>query len=101
MNFVMTVEDAFLVQNKGVVISGANERLDSMRREEIRNLIGERIRILNGGEDLFFDVLDVAFSESLAGKKNVSILLEASDETSFVRGDEVFTAENSVAATLI
>lgn len=98
MDFIMTVEDSFLAQCKGVVVSGANERLDSMLREDIRKIIGTAVCVSHGGEDRLFDVLDVAFSESLAGKRNVSILLESSDEAFFTRGDGVFAVESCEGA---
>ena len=35
MNSIMTVEDSFLVKGKGIVVSGANKRFDSMQEADV------------------------------------------------------------------
>jgi hypothetical protein len=90
MELIMKVEDSFHAEGRRVVVSGSNERLDSLGREEIASLIGSQVCIRCRGEDCLLDVLDIAFSESLAGKRNISILLECPPETTLARGDDVF-----------
>ena len=57
-----------------MVISGENRDLDSMDRDQIRNLISERVEIHNAdGRTRTLDVLGVEVVTSIAGVKSISI----------------------------
>jgi hypothetical protein len=93
MTLIITVEDSFFLPDKGIVVSGVNPLLDHEDRDSIKSLIGERVRICRDGEDDFFvDVLDFGFSESLIGKKNITILLADTGFGMIDRGVGVFVA---------
>jgi hypothetical protein len=95
MTEIMTIEDSFLLPEKGVVVSGINLLLDCENGERIRALIGGQVRIAHAGEDgAVFEVKDVGISESLVGKKSISILLDSSDASFFTRGSRVMSHKN-------
>lgn len=88
---IMAIEDSFLLAGKGSVVSGVNAKLDGESSGRIRELIGNRVRIFSAdGGGLDFEVKDIGVSESLVGKKNITILLESSDLANFARGSRVF-----------
>lgn len=92
MTEIMTIEDAFILPGKGVVISGVNSLLDSESAEWIKALIGSRVRVAHaGGHDATFKVKDVGISESLLGSKNVSILVDSVGLDLLARGGRVLT----------
>jgi hypothetical protein len=89
---IMIIEDSFLLPGKGAVVSGVNPLLDCEGGERIKALVGGRVRIAHaGGDDVVFEVKDVGVSESLVGRKNISILLDSSDLAMLTRGSRVYT----------
>ena len=94
MKEIMTIQDSFLIPGKGAVASGINPLLDGESDEYIKALIGNRVRISLAGDDgIVLEVRDVALSESLAGKKNISVILVSSDLTPLRCGARILTAE--------
>lgn len=90
----MIVEDSFLTKEAGLVVSGINEQFNSMDEEEIKQLIGDKVRIvIKEGQEIDADVKDIAISESLIGKKNISIAL--GDIPDVVRGSKLYKINNN------
>ncbi|WP_448102747.1 hypothetical protein [Luteibacter jiangsuensis] len=88
---IMTIEDSFILSGKGAVVSGVNPSLDSEGSERVKSMVGRRVRITNVGcDDVVFEVKDVGISESLVGKKNISMLLDSDDLTMLTRGSRVY-----------
>lgn len=95
MKPIMSVEDSFSTKDTGIVVSGVNSDFDSLDPAEIKQLIGDRIRVVMQ-EDLEFDanVRDIAISESIVGKKNISIALgEVEGIDQVVRGSMIYAIE--------
>ncbi len=77
MKKILNVYELSEVKEKGFVIAGTNEAFDSLDIQEIKNIIGNRILLKNKDhKDLFLDVLDIEFSNSLLNKKNIFILVK-------------------------
>lgn len=95
MKEIMTVEDSFSTKEVGRIVSGVNSELDSLDQSEIKQLIGNRIRIVvSEGLEIDANVRDIAISESIIGKKNISIAvgeLEGVDQVS--RGSMIYAIE--------
>ncbi|TQV86825.1 hypothetical protein [Aliikangiella coralliicola] len=95
MKQIMKVEDSFSTNEAGVIISGVNPEFDSLEPAEIKKYIGSKVRIVsNDGQELEANVRDVAISESLVGKKNISISLgEIKDVEKIGRGSIIYMNE--------
>ncbi|MCU7929039.1 MAG: hypothetical protein KZQ97_21765 [Candidatus Thiodiazotropha sp. (ex Dulcina madagascariensis)] len=95
MKEIMTVEDSFSTKEAGVIVSGVNTEFDPLDQSEIKQLIGDRIRIVvSEGLEIDVNVRDIAISESIVGKKNISIAvgeLEGVDQVS--RGSMIYAIE--------
>ena len=91
MTEIMTIEDSFLLPGKGAVISGVNTLLDGESGERIKALVSSRVRITHEGDEAIFEVKEVGVSESIVGKKNISILLDCTDLAMLTRGRIVLT----------
>jgi hypothetical protein len=88
---IISVEDSFAIPSRGIVVSGVNSLLDNEAHDSIKSLIGECVRICRFGEDdLLAEVLEVTISESLIGKKNISILLADGGFGPIARGTGIF-----------
>jgi hypothetical protein len=76
MKPIITVYDVIEIPNKGVVLGGINQQLDSLSIGDIRQLVGSEIEVRNSnGTVLKSPVIDVDASSSLVGKKNIFILI--------------------------
>jgi hypothetical protein len=97
MNEIMKVCDVFK-HSRGLIITGVNPSLDALSREQINDLIGERIKITNpNGVEVFSKVVATEVSSSLIGKKNISILLdEEVDANSVSLGAGVISIQEAV-----
>lgn len=95
MKQIMIIEDSFSTKEAGVIISGINPEFDSFDSMEIKQLIGERVRVVVlSGQEFDASVRDVAISESLVGKKSISIALgEIDGVEQFDRGGSVYAIE--------
>jgi len=77
MRKILNVYELSEIKQKGFVIAGTNEAFDSLNIYEIRSIIGDKIILINeNNEDLYLDVLDVEFSNSILNKKNIFILVK-------------------------
>jgi hypothetical protein len=87
MTFAIAVEDSFPLPDRGVVVSGVNLLFDREASETIKALIGDRVRLHRAGEDdRLGSVLDVAVSESLIGRTNISVLVADAELRTIARG---------------
>ena len=95
MKRIMVVEDSFSTKNAGVIISGVNPEFDFLDSAEIKRLIGTKIKVVIAeGFELDVDVKEIAISESLVGKKNISIAMGAMEGIDHVkRGSWVYAIE--------
>lgn len=75
MTKIMKIFEVHTIPNKGVVIGGTNVALNNFSREEICALIGKQIEIHTLKGTLYANVIDIEVTKSLAGKKNIFILL--------------------------
>lgn len=76
MQKIMSIFDVFESPNRGVVVGGVNDELNRLSPAEMRSLVGETIELHNpSGSVAEFAVVDVETSSSLAGQKNIFILL--------------------------
>lgn len=95
MKKIMSVEDSFSTKEAEIIISGVNSEFDSVDPAEIKQLIGDKIRlVMQEGLEFDVNVRDIAISESIVGKKNISIVLgkvEGFDKV--VRGSVIYTFE--------
>ena len=95
MKQIMTIEDSFSTKEAGVIISGVNSDFDSLDLMKIKQLIGDKVRVVGqNGHELYADVKDIAISESLVGKKNISIAFgEIEGVEKFDRGSTVYSMD--------
>jgi hypothetical protein len=95
MKQIMKIEDSFSTKEAGVIVSGINSEFDSFDFVTIKQLIGEKVRIIEqNGQELEVDVRDVAINESLVGKKSISIAFgEIKGVEQFDRGGSVYTVD--------
>ena len=94
MTEIMKIEDSFLLLNVGLVVSGINPLLDHLSSEAIKVKIGKRVRIaLKNGGNIDCEVRDVAVSNSLVGKKNISVVLDTNNTSSINQGSCLLAIE--------
>jgi hypothetical protein len=75
MTEIMKIFDVHTIPNKGVVIGGTNMALNRFSRQEICALIGKQIEIHTLKSTLHANVIGIEVTSSLAGNKNIFILL--------------------------
>jgi hypothetical protein len=76
MKAVMKIEDSFLIAKTGLIVSGVNSEIDALSKDEVKAQIGTVVRIvLPNGEEIDTQVREVLISDSIVGKKNISIAL--------------------------
>lgn len=76
MKKILNVYEVSEIKKKGFVIAGTNEIFDSFDVQDIKNFIGDKILLRNKvDKNLYLDVLDIEFSNSLLNKKNIYILV--------------------------
>jgi hypothetical protein len=74
MKMIMKISDVFESKRHGVLVSGSNQLLDDVAREEIDRLIGKKIRVVADGRKMRdFEVFGVDLSKSIVGKLNITI----------------------------
>jgi hypothetical protein len=96
MKEVMKIEDSFLIEKTGLIVSGINYQVDALSKDEVKAEIGTKVRIvLPGGKEVVdANVRDVLISDSLIGKKNISIALgEINGVTEIDRGSLLYSIE--------
>jgi hypothetical protein len=93
MKAVMKIEDSFLIAKIGLIVSGVNSQIDALSKDEVKAEIGTQVRIvLPSGEKIDTTVREVLISESLIGKKNISIALgEMNGVTQIDRGSLLYS----------
>jgi hypothetical protein len=96
MKEVMKIEDSFLIEKTGLIVSGINYQVDALSKDEVKAEIGTKVRIvlLGGKEVVDANVREVLISDSLIGKKNISIALgEINGVTEIDRGSLLYSIE--------
>ncbi|MEN8220214.1 MAG: hypothetical protein ABFS56_28460 [Pseudomonadota bacterium] len=93
MKAVMKIEDSFLIKKTGLIVSGVNSQVDALSKNEVKAEIGTKVRIvLPSGEEVDANVREIAISDSLVGKKNISIALdEINGVTEIERGSLLYS----------
>lgn len=95
MKEIMTIEDSFSTKEAGVIVSGVNPDFDSLDQTAIKKIIGGKVRVVAiDGSEINAPVRDIAISESIVGRKNISIALGelASSDQEF-RGSTVYAVD--------
>ena len=96
MKEVMKIEDSFLIEETGLIVSGINYQVDALSKDEVKAEIGTKVRIVlpSGKEVIDANVREVLISDSLIGKKNISIALcEINGMTEIDRGSLLYSIE--------
>jgi len=95
MKVVMKIEDSVRIEKTGLIVSGVNSEIDALSKDEVKAEIGTQVRIvLPSGEEIETDVREVLISDSLVGKKNISIALgEIQGITQIDRGSFLYYIE--------
>lgn len=95
MKVVMKIEDSVRLDKTGLIVSGVNSQIDALSKEEVKAEIGTQVRIvLPSGEKIDTHVREVLISDSLVGKKNISIALgEIHGITKIARGSLLYSLE--------
>jgi len=95
MKAVMKIEDSFLIAKTGLIVSGVNSEIDALSKDEVKAEIGTLVRIvLPNGEEIDTQVREVLISDSLVGKKNISIALgEINGVTKIDKGSMLYSIE--------
>ena len=76
MRKIMKIFDVFEAKNRGIVVGGSDRALDTLAPDQIRDLIGTEVEVLNAnGAKAKHRVLDVHISYSIIDQKNLFILL--------------------------
>ena len=93
MKAIMKIEDSFTIAKAGLIVSGVNSQIDALSKDEVKAEIGTQVRIvLPSGEKIDTTVREVLISESLIGKKNISIALgEMNGVTQIDRGSLLYS----------
>jgi hypothetical protein len=95
MKVVMKIEDSVRIEKTGLIVSGVNSQIDALSKDEVKAGIGTQVRIvLPTGEEIDTYVREVLISDSLVGKKNISIALgEINGLTKIDRGSLLYSIE--------
>lgn len=95
MKQVITVEDSFSTDKAGLIVSGVNSEFDPMSTEDIKSSVGSKVRVVTtNGDEFEAGVLDLSVSESLVGKKSISIALgKIEGFETVVRGSLVYAID--------
>ncbi|MEK8016175.1 MAG: hypothetical protein VSS75_004845 [Candidatus Parabeggiatoa sp.] len=95
MKAVMKIEDSFLIAKTGLIVSGVNSKIDALSKDEVKAEIGTQVKIvLPSGEEIETQVREVLISDSLVGKKNISIALgEMTGVTQIDKGSVLYSIE--------
>lgn len=76
MKEIMKIEDSFSTQKAGLIVSGVNPQFDLLPSNEIKLFIGTDVCIvMPNGKSVNANIQEIGISESLIGKKNISIAL--------------------------
>ncbi len=83
------IQDWFQHDKLGVIVSIASPELDKLSNNEIKNLVGDRVAILDSIslEKKWAKVFDISISNSIIDKKNVNISLGNSIKLSDIKPD--------------
>lgn len=86
-NLNYKIQDWFEHPDFGVIVSIANPELDKLSNNEIKNLVGDRVAILdtNSHEKKWAKVSEIEIASSIIDKKNVSISLGNSIKLSDIK----------------
>ena len=86
-NSTYKMQDWFEHPDFGVIVSIANLELDELSDDEIRNLVGDRVAILDtdSQEKKWIEVSDIEIASSIIDKKNVHICLGRSIKLSEIK----------------
>ena len=91
MKMLFTIEDVF-ESPRGLVIGGTNSNFDTLTEKEIKEEIGEKVRIQNSdGSEVEGVILDVETSSSLIEKKNIFLLFSLDLKKLIHSGSKVFS----------
>jgi len=95
MKAIMKIEDSFLTAKTGLIVSGVNSQIDALTKDDVKAEIGTKVRIvLPNGKEIDTMVREVLISDSLIGKKNISIALgEMNGVTEIDRGSVLYSIE--------
>ncbi len=76
-NLNYKIQDWFEHPDFGIIVSIANPELDKLSNDEIKNIVGDRVAILdtNSHEKKWAKVSEVEIASSIIDKKNVNICL--------------------------
>lgn len=86
-NLNYKIQDWFEHDKFGVIVSIASPELDKLSANEIKNLVGDKVAILdsNSHEKKWAKVLRIEIANSIIDKKNVSICLGKSIKLSDIK----------------
>ena len=97
-NLSYKIQDWFEHDKFGVIVSIANPELDKLSNDEIKNLVGDRIAILDtdSQEKKWAKVSEIEIANSIIDKKNVSICLGNSIKLSDIKpnSDIIFATKH-------
>ena len=95
MKAIMKIEDSFLIAKTGLIVSGVNSQIDTLTKDDVKAEIGTKVKIvLPNGKEIDTTVREVLISDSLVGKKNISIALgEMNGITEIDRGSVLYFIE--------
>lgn len=89
MRKIMEIFDVFEVE-RGIIVAGVDPALDTLAPDQLREVIGTEIEILNtDGAKAKYSVLGVETTNSIVDKKNVFILLPPGTKTEDIRAGAV------------
>jgi hypothetical protein len=86
-NLTYKMQDWFEHDKFGVIVSIANPELDKLSNDEIKNLVGEQVAILdtNSQTKKWAKVSEIEIANSILDKKNVNICLGNSIKLSDIK----------------
>jgi len=88
---LMIIYDTFATKDDRVVVAGTDPRFDALSLAEIEQIIGSTVSI----NSTTFSVLGIDVSQSLIGRKNIFLKLNASfDSTECLLGSEVLRSNS-------
>lgn len=89
MRKIMEIFDVFEV-DRGIVVAGVDPALDTLAPDQIRELIGSEVEVLNtDGSKAKYSVLGVETTNSIIDKKNLFILLPPGTKREEIRAGAV------------
>ena len=86
-NLNYKIQDWFEHDKFGVIVSIASPELDKLSNDEIKNIVGNRVAILDtdSQEEKWIEVSDIEIASSIIDKKNIHICLGNSIKLSDIK----------------